>query len=284
MRRESSGRRRLPVASTRSRPVLVVTADDLGYSEGVDRAILTAHRDGVVRSASLLVTFPRSAEAADMARRERALEVGLHIDLVEGAPVSDPAAVPTLLDPDGRFLGLVRLFARVAARRVRGSEIAREVRAQVRRARALGTPALAWDSHQHTHLFPPIARIVGAIAREEGARWVRRAWPASGPSWKGMALGVATAASSPFLGGVPGNDRLVDLTFRRPPADAAALARLTGSEGLVEIVTHPGPPEGDPHDRIAALRARDLALLTHPLVRTALGDDAVRWRLPVRPV
>ncbi len=219
-----------------------------------------------------------------MARREPALEVGLHIDLVEGTPVTDPAVVPTLIDADGRFLGLVGLFSRIASRRVRASEIAREVRAQVHRARSLGTPALAWDSHRHTHLFPPIAWIVGAIAREEGARWVRRAWPAEGPTWKGAALGIATAASSPLLRGVPGNDRLVDLTFRRWPVDAPSVARLARAYGVSEVVTHPGPAEGDPNDRIAMLRARDLALLTDPVLRTALGDHAVRWRLPVRPV
>ncbi len=76
--------------------MLVVTADDLGYSEGVDRAILHAHREGIVRSTSLLVTFPRAAEAAALARAEPGLEVGLHLDLVEGTPVSYPAAVRTL--------------------------------------------------------------------------------------------------------------------------------------------------------------------------------------------
>lgn len=263
---------------------LVVTADDLAYSEGVDRAILAAYREGIVRSTSLLVTFPRSGDAAEMARQERGLEVGLHIDLVEGVPISDPADVPTLVDPHGRFLGLVRLFSGVATRRVRASDIAREVRAQVDRARSLGTPALAWDSHQHTHLFPRIARIVGAIAREKGARWVRRARPGPGRTWKGAALGLATAASSPFFRGVPGNDRLVDLTFRHPPADATSVALLATLEGVVEVVTHPGPPEGDPNDRIAALRAHDLAVLTDPLLRRALGEGAVHWRSPVGPV
>ncbi|MBI2773368.1 MAG: ChbG/HpnK family deacetylase, partial [Chloroflexi bacterium] len=56
--------------------MLVVTADDLGYSEPVDRGIMRAHRDGIVRSTSLLVTFPRSAEAAELARAEPALEIG----------------------------------------------------------------------------------------------------------------------------------------------------------------------------------------------------------------
>ena len=67
---------------------LVVTADDLGLSAGVNRGILEAHRGGVVRSTSLLVTFPASQEGAALALAERDLEVGIHFDLVGGRPVS----------------------------------------------------------------------------------------------------------------------------------------------------------------------------------------------------
>ncbi len=200
--------------------MLVVTADDLAYSAGVDRAIIAAHREGIVRSTSLLVTFPRAAEAAELARAERALEVGLHIDLVEGTPVSEPSRVPTLVDREGRLLGLTRLLGGLAARRVRAAEIAAEIRAQVARARALGTPALAWDSHRHTHLFPPIARIVGSLAREQGARWVRRGSPPRPTrQWKPGLLGLATRGSSMLLRGLPGNDWYVDITSRRPAPD-----------------------------------------------------------------
>ncbi len=54
---------------------IIVTADDLGISPGVTAGILEAHRDGVVRSTSLLVTFPASQEAADFALAEIATEV-----------------------------------------------------------------------------------------------------------------------------------------------------------------------------------------------------------------
>jgi predicted glycoside hydrolase/deacetylase ChbG (UPF0249 family) len=259
--------------------MLVVSADDLGLSESVDRAILTAHRDGIVRSTSLLVTFPRSEAAAALARTERDLEIGLHIDLVEGMPVSDPARIQTLVDGDGRFRGLSALVGSLARGRVRAADIATEVRAQVARARALGTPALAWDSHRHVHLVPLVARIVGALGRELGARWIRRATPPRPTlAWKQALLGAATAGSSVFLRGIPGNDWYVDLTSRRPAPDAAWVALLATVPGVGEVSGHPGLG-GDAGDPLAALRPRDLALLTDPLLRAALGRDAVRWRV-----
>ncbi len=259
--------------------MLVVTADDLGLSDSVDRGIVAAHRDGIVRSTSLLVTFPRSAESAALARCEPDLEVGLHIDLVEGTPVSDPSRVPTLVDGEGRFRGMTELFAGVSTGRVRAGEIAAEVRAQVERARALGTPALAWDSHRHVHLFPLVARVVGALGRELGARWIRRAAPPGARvGWKQTALGIATAGSGPFLRGVPGGDWYLDLTSERRTPDPAWVALLATLGGVGELSAHPGTA-ADVGDPLAARRPGDLALLTDPLLRSALGRDVVRWRV-----
>jgi hypothetical protein len=244
---------------------------------------METHRDGIVRSTSLLVTFPRAAESAELARLEHGLEIGLHLDLVEGAPVSDPARVASLVDRDGRFLGLMRLVAALAAGRVRASELATEIRGQVARARALGTPALAWDSHRHVHLIPPVTRVVAWVAREQGARWVRRASPPRMTrSWKAGLLAVATRVSARSLRGLPGSDWYVDLTSRRPAPDPAWIGALATLPALGEIGAHPGPR--DPADAIGALRPRDLALLTDPVLREALGDGTVRWRVPVRPV
>ena len=142
---------------------IVVTADDLGLSAGVTRGILEAHRRGVVRSTSLLVTFPAAQEAAELALAERELEVGLHLDLVGGQPVSDPATVPSLCDEDGRFYPLPVFTRRVFTGRVRATDLALELRAQAARARSWGIPALAWDSHRHVHLMPPVALVVGRV-------------------------------------------------------------------------------------------------------------------------
>src|SRR5437867_3546992 len=200
------------------RPVtVVVTADDLGLSPGVTRGIFEAHRRGVVRSTSLLVTFASSAEAAALARAEPDLEVGLHIDLVGGGPVSDPAAVPSLCDREGRFFRLAELARRLVTGRVRPADIAAEVRAQAALARSWGHAALAWDSHRHVHLLPPVALVVGRVARDEGVRWIRRACPPR--LWtapKEAALRVATFASAPAYRGIGGNRWYVDITSERP--------------------------------------------------------------------
>lgn len=259
---------------------LVITADDLGLTSAVTSGVLEAHRRGVVRSASLLVTFPASAEAAALARAEPGLEIGLHLDLVGGTPASEPARVRSLVDGEGRFHPLGELMRRLVTGRIRARELAAETRAQTARARAWGVPALAWDSHRHVHAMPLVARVVGAVAREEGVRWLRRpAPPAAWRSWKARLLGLAAGASAPFFRGLPGNTWYVDLSSW--DGDAAALALLATYGGVGEIGAHPGYVDDELRaaDTLLERRRGDLALLTDPLLRSAFGEEGVTWRV-----
>jgi predicted glycoside hydrolase/deacetylase ChbG (UPF0249 family) len=263
---------------------LVITADDLGLSPGVTRGILEAHKRGVVRSTSLMVTFASSPEAAALSRMEPDLEVGLHLDLVGGEPVSDPARVASLCDEQGRFWRLPEFSRRLFTGRIRASDLATEVRAQAALARSWGHLPLAWDSHRHVHLMPPVARVVGRIAHDEGVRWVRRArsprfW--AGP--KAALLRAASLASAPAYRGIAGPTWYIDLTSERPRPDAASVALLAAYGGVGEISAHPGYVDDGLHDTgdvLVAARPDDLNLLTDPLLRTALGTEVIRWRVP----
>ena len=58
-----------------------------------------------------MVTFPSSAEAAALALAEHDLEVGLHLDLVGGQPLSDPADVWYDRDGYGFWWFIAPLFS-----------------------------------------------------------------------------------------------------------------------------------------------------------------------------
>jgi len=257
-----------------------VTADDLGLSAGVTRGILEAHRGGVVRSTSLIVTYPDAEAAAARALAEPDLEVGLHLDLVGGRPASDPAAVPSLCDENGRFYPLPSFTQRLFTGRIRPAELAKELRAQAARARSWGVPALAWDSHRHVHLLPPVALVVGHVARDLGVRWVRRARaPRLRAELKTASLHAASLASDLAFRGLRGPSWYVDLSSQRPRLDAAGVALLAAYGGVGEISGHPGYVDDDLSAVDALLpRLDDLALLTDPVLVTALGDG-VLWRV-----
>ena len=94
-------------------------------------------------------------------------------------------------------------------------------------------------------------------------------------------LRVATFASALAYRGIAGNRWYVDITSERPRHDAAGIALLAAYGGLGEIAGHPGYVDEalKAADTLVAERHHDLRLLTDPLLRRALGSEAVRWRV-----
>jgi chitin disaccharide deacetylase len=76
---------------------LIVNADDLGASSGVNRGILECHTGGILTSASLMVTGRAVEEAIEIAKEYPTLSVGLHWDVwgedERAFPIDDLASV-----------------------------------------------------------------------------------------------------------------------------------------------------------------------------------------------
>ena len=156
---------------------LLITADDLGYSAERDAGILAAHAAGLLTGASLLVNGA-SAPGALAAAVAAGLPVGLHVNLTEGAPVSAPAAVASLLAPPARreLRGKHGFRAALRAGEVDAGHIAAEVAAQLARFVALH-PARQlpahFDGHQHVHVLPAVAVALAAVCGAQGVRATR---------------------------------------------------------------------------------------------------------------
>src|SRR5688572_31067184 len=82
---------------------LIVNADDLGRSPGIDRGIVRAHERGIVTSTTLMANAPGAERAAALARECPSLDVGVHLVLTYARPLTDPRRIPSLVEPDGSF-------------------------------------------------------------------------------------------------------------------------------------------------------------------------------------
>jgi len=126
---------------------LIVNADDFGRTPGINRGVVEAHESGIVTSATLMVNYAPAAEAAELARKNPGLGVGLHVALTGGPPALPPAQIPSLVDFQGRLPpkpdGL---------KDANPAEVLAEARAQLRRFRELmGRDPTHMDSHHHSH-------------------------------------------------------------------------------------------------------------------------------------
>jgi predicted glycoside hydrolase/deacetylase ChbG (UPF0249 family) len=157
---------------------LIVNADDLGLTAGVNRAILETHAAGVVSSATLMANGARFEEAAVAARSAPNLSVGCHVVLVDGSPVSPPGTVDTLLalrSPEpGKFCSSLSAFA---ARALLGGfdpgQLVAEITAQIRKIQSTGLQVTHLDTHKHAHIFPEILVALLRAARICGVRAIR---------------------------------------------------------------------------------------------------------------
>lgn len=155
---------------------LIVNADDFGLTESVNRGIAEAHRRGIVTSTTLLANGAAFESAVALARAAPTLGVGVHLNLTEGQPVSNPSQVAGLLNEYGCFSGGPgKLMMRIVFGKVRPVELEGEFRAQIEKVRAAGIEVTHLDGHKHVHMLPGIFPIVLRLARESGIGAVRLA-------------------------------------------------------------------------------------------------------------
>jgi predicted glycoside hydrolase/deacetylase ChbG (UPF0249 family) len=219
---------------------MIVNADDFGLSAGVNRGVIEAHRRGIVTSASLMVRWPSSAEAAALAAANPALGVGLHIDLGEWywADGTWPARYEVVDLADSELVTV---------------EIERQVEWFVR---LLGRLPTHVDSHQHVHNDPFVRPVVARV---------------------GQRLGVPVRGTSPglaYCGSFYGQD---GRGFEVPEAiTVEALVAIIAAlpDGVTEVACHAGYGDGlDTTYRHE--RARELVALCDPQVRSALETHGV---------
>jgi chitin disaccharide deacetylase len=153
---------------------LIANADDFGRTAGINEAVVRAHREGILTTASLMVNEPACAAAVRLAKENPTLGVGLHLTFLCGRAALPAAEIPGLVDASGSFphhpvsVGLRYFFHR----RLR-PQLLREMAAQFERFRATGLALDHVNGHLHLHLHPTLLRLLLEQARAWGVRAVR---------------------------------------------------------------------------------------------------------------
>ncbi|HXX82326.1 MAG TPA: ChbG/HpnK family deacetylase [Thermodesulfovibrionales bacterium] len=152
---------------------LVVVADDLGRSSGINRAVAEAHDKGIVTCASIMVGGEAFQEAVQIALDRSGLAVGLHVTLCDGRAVLPHSSIPSLTDAEGY---LEKSPARAWIKYTRPallSQIESEVEAQFDRLAMAGLYPVHVDCHHHLHMHPFIFEVICRQASKRGVSWVR---------------------------------------------------------------------------------------------------------------
>ncbi len=258
-----------------------MSADDYGLTDKVSRAILRAHRGGIVTSTSVLVLAPAFDRSVRWLSEVPRLGVGAHLAAIgEDPPLLSAAEIPTLVDRRGRLRGGWRQFVPLlTGGRIDPADLRREFAAQLERITAAGVAVDHLDTHQDLHRWPLVRDVVLDLAERHGIPAVRvcRSFmhSPSGITLRRMARGLEKRARSrgiayPLASAGADESGRLDL-----PAAIRALHRLAATRAdSAELVTHPGGPDDPDRARYAwGYRWDDeLTALTSGTVRHAVKE------------
>lgn len=241
---------------------ILIRADDLGWTEAINYGIAKTMRDGIIRSVGLMPNMPASRHGWELVKDLNPC-VGQHTNICVGRPLTDPALVPSICQPDGR-LQPSRAYREAAKRGedfVVLDEVVMEIEAQYQRFVEI--------TGQQPHYFEGHA-------------------VASPNFFKGLEI-VAQRHGLPYLG-MPltgpvrfrNTDLYASMDSMKPDYDPfeslkTAALRDYGPDGCCMFVCHPGYLD-DELLRLSSLtipRTKEVAMAIDPAVKAWLDEQGV---------
>lgn len=270
---------------------LIVNADDLGLSAGVNRGIIESAERGVVTSASMIVNMSGWPDAVErLGVTPARIGIGLHLNVVAGSPLT---AAPSITDSrTGKFYSLPRLVMRTLMGSVNPEDVAIECSAQLARLESAGIRATHIDSHRHVHALGGIHAAVHAVAHAHGIRVVRRPIEplatnthhrqatlrkvVLATSWHATAMAhrAVLRQYEPYY-----VDHFFGISLQGGRRFTERLDRIVDDlpEGTSEIMVHPGYDDAvlATADSYTWQREREIEPLTSRALRTRLGRRGI---------
>jgi predicted glycoside hydrolase/deacetylase ChbG (UPF0249 family) len=140
---------------------LIARADDMGVAQGINEACIAAYRDGIVRSAEVIVPGPWFLDAVRLLKENPDLDAGVHLTLTsewdrcKWRPLTKAAS---LSDDDGYFPATTKALL---ANKLDMEDVERELRAQIEVARRhLGKQLTHVSAHMGAATATPELKVL----------------------------------------------------------------------------------------------------------------------------
>lgn len=146
---------------------LTINADDFGISAPVNEAIDICIKNDFVQRTTLIVNMPYTEEAVALAKQHKYMgKVGLHINLVEGMPLTNRIRTTSFCNETGEFnhLFFKKVYHRIFLMKKEREAVKEEIEAQIKKFVGYGFKTNHMDSHQHSHVNLSIFFIILKIA------------------------------------------------------------------------------------------------------------------------
>jgi predicted glycoside hydrolase/deacetylase ChbG (UPF0249 family) len=151
---------------------LIARADDMGAAQGINEACIAAYKEGIVRSAEVIVPGPWFLDAVRLLKENPDLDAGVHLTLTsewdrcKWRPLTKAAS---LSDDDGYFPATTKVLI---SNKLDLEDVERELRAQIEVARRhLGKQLTHVSAHMGAATATPeLKALTDKLAKEYGLR------------------------------------------------------------------------------------------------------------------
>lgn len=146
---------------------LIVNADDFGLDDETVDWTIRGFGAGKITSATLMAGMPATERAVEYAKAHPQFSFGVHLYLVDEKPMSDPAKIPSMIDPKTGKLWATRQFIiRNFLGLVKVEDIKTEMKVQLESLKALGLKISHVDGHGHNHRLPQSIKALQELQAE----------------------------------------------------------------------------------------------------------------------
>jgi hopanoid biosynthesis associated protein HpnK len=279
---------------------LIVNADDLGWTAGVNRGIAEAHRNGIVTSTSVLANGAAFADGVKAASELPGLGVGVHLNLSDGKPIAPAERVKSLLNENGDFSGGPEtILLRLTTNNLEPREVEVEWSAQIEKVRAAGIRPTHLDGHKHVQMLPGLFGIALRLAKKHGIAAVRVSHEAStlraaltggeesssvilkqGVQARGLKLLARDAHEMAERAGIASTDYFCGIAQTGVLSKKGVLRLLASlPDGTTELMCHPGYADAELQKsatRLQQSRQTELQILTDQEIRKKIAALGIR--------
>ena len=279
---------------------LIVNADDLGWTAGVNCGIAEAHRNGIVTSTSLLANGGAFADGVKTVSALPRLGVGVHLNLSDGKPIAPVEQVKSLINMNGEFSGGPEtLLLLLTTKSLELKEVQIEWNAQIETVRAAGIRPTHLDGHKHVQMLPGLFGIALRLAKKHGIAAVRVSHEAStlraaltggeesssvilkqGVQARGLKLLARDAHEMAESAGIASTDYFCGIAQTGVLSKKGVLQLLASlPDGTTELMCHPGYADADLQKsatRLQESRQTELEILTDQEIRKKIAELGIR--------
>lgn len=141
---------------------IIINADDFGFSQSINDGIIDAYKEGLISSTTIMINMKYAEDAISRWKNNESLGLGLHINLTQGAPVSNN--VKSLVDANNVFYNHRKVENEEV--KVTYEDAYIEIKAQIEKLLSYNVKIDHLDYHHNIHLNPSIRKALIDLALE----------------------------------------------------------------------------------------------------------------------